>query len=141
MRFRYSHASELNHISYVCVEHLGKHFSALSKLREGDEFSKFTGCRFAEQKAEIKAVKYELQLEKQKVKELENFVKAIKQYKIFNAEDPSTKAMFRQLNMRRKKILALKKEIAERENALQESFKSQDDYKIKQSRLNDNEEK
>ena len=66
MRFRCSHASELNHISYVCVEHLGKHFSALSKLREGDEFSKFTGCRFAEQKAEIKAVKYELQLEKLK---------------------------------------------------------------------------
>ena len=97
--------------SKVWVHHGDLVFKGTSYCQDGDEWSEFTGCQFAELKATRKAFKFELKQAKLKYKELEKFVKAIEQYKNFNKEDGTAKAMYRQLNRKKKEIERIKKDL------------------------------
>lgn len=93
----------------VCeIVHKKQTYAGLSRLHPEDKEaglgSKYTGCRYAELRAEIKALKDEYKKEKIACEECRKFVKACSQYKNFDKESPTAKAMFRQLNRRIKKV-------------------------------------
>lgn len=69
-----------------------------------EKASKYAGCRYAEMRAEIKALKAEHKKEKAACEECRKFVMACSQYKNFDKESPTAKVMFRQLNRRIKRV-------------------------------------
>lgn len=120
MKFHDSKYFSNDGISLASVEHLGRVFSATSQLLEEDfdKVSKFTGCRFAEMKAEIRALKYERNLEKQKCEEIRKFVKACCQCKNWDKNSPTAKVVYRQLNKRIKRV----NQLADQINMLQQEL-------------------
>lgn len=103
-----SYFSEYSGISCCDVKHKGKKYEGTARLHPDDKeaglASKYTGCRYAEMRAEIKALKAEYKEEKAACEECRKFVKACSQYKNFDNESPTAKAMFRQLNRRIKRV-------------------------------------
>ena len=100
-------------VSRVKVEHLGKTFYGEAKLHPSDKdrASEIVGCKYAEARAQIKALKYEMKLEKAKCEECRKFVKACESCKKFDKESQTAKAVYRQLSRRIKKVNALADEI------------------------------
>lgn len=111
---------EHNGNSYCEVLHKGERYIGHAKLHpeDKDKASRYTGCRFAEMRAEIKALKAEYKKEKAACEECRKFVKACTQYKNFDKESPTAKAMFRQLNQRIKRVNKLADEINKKLNNL-----------------------
>lgn len=71
---------------------------------DADKASKYTGCRYAEMRAEIKALKEEHKKEKAACEEVHKFVRACTQYANFDETSPTAKAMYRQLHRRIKRV-------------------------------------
>ena len=88
--------------SYAIVELGKKRYSATVTLAKEDEdkVSKLRGPRFAEMKAEIRALKGQLRIEKEKCNECRNFVKALECYKEFDKKTKTARCVYRQLNRR-----------------------------------------
>ncbi len=126
MKFVYSHTEPGLKKSAVTVSHKGKKFVGLAWCHPDDAWSELTGCRIAETRAQISALKYEHKLKKEKCEECRKFVVAVQQYKNFNPEDPSAKAMFRQLNRRIKEVNKLAAEITMIELQLKASISAKD---------------
>ena len=106
MKFISSSYDKETHSAKVVMQHLGKKFIGTAHAAEADQekASEYAGCYYAELKATIKALKYERQLAKQKADMALDFVKSVEGYTKFDKEDPSSKAMYRQLNQRIKKV-------------------------------------
>ena len=121
MKFIESGYNPTTGISYVVMQHLGKKFKGIAKLNPAEsEGSSYAGCYYAELRAKIKALKYERTLAKQKSDMALDFVKSIEGYSKFNKEDPSAKAVYRQLNQRIKKV----NDLADQINAIYEELDS-----------------
>ena len=101
-----SHYDETTGISTVGIEYKGKRYNAYSTLAEEDKqfASNLTGCRYAYEKAVIKALKAERLEALKKCEEIRKFVKALQNYKNFDSESPTAKAVYRQLNRRIKEV-------------------------------------
>ena len=98
--------------SYATVEHLGRRYQGMSKLHpEEENASRFTGCRYAEMRAQIKALKFERELKIQKCDECRKFIKACSQYNGWDKESSTAKAIYTQLNKRIKEVDKLTNEI------------------------------
>ena len=98
--------------SYATVEHLGRRYQGMSKLHpEEENASRFTGCRYAEMRAQIKALKFEREIKIQKCDECRKFIKACSQYKGWDKESSTAKAIYTQLNKRIKEVNKLTNEI------------------------------
>jgi antitoxin component HigA of HigAB toxin-antitoxin module len=99
---------ETSGLSECIVIHKGKDYYGWAFLhpedKEANLGSKYTGCRYAEIRAEIKALKDEYKIEKKACDECRKFVKACIQYKNFDKESPTAKAIFTQLNKRIKRV-------------------------------------
>ena len=122
-------AYDLNTGKSKCiVYHLGEYFEGYSQLLKEDKekASKFAGCRFAELKAEIKALKYELKIEKAKCEECRKFVKTFSTYKNFEKDSATAKCVFKQLNKRIKKVNELIDKINDKQEELTSSIRRQD---------------
>ena len=108
MRLVASNFYERNGQSTCLVSHKGKIYKGEARLHPDDKKdglgSKYTGCRYAEMRAEIKALKTEYQKEKAACEECRKFVKACSQYRNFDKESTTAKVMYRQLNRRIKKV-------------------------------------
>ena len=91
-----------------------------------EKASKYTGCRYAEIRAEIKALKREYKEEKYLCEECRKFVKACSQYKNFDKESPTAKVMFRQLNQRIKRVNKLADKINQKMQELEIAIKQKD---------------
>ena len=128
MKFYNSNYFEEDGLSVVTVEHMGEYFYGTSTLLEEDKdkASKFTGCRFAEMKAKIKALKYERNIEKEKCEEIRKFVKACSQYKGWDKDSSTAKAIYKQLNKRIKKVNLLTDKINQLYSELYADFRRQD---------------
>ena len=127
-----SQANYLSGLSWADVEYKGKIYTGWAKRNFGeDEWSEFTGCRYAHMRAEINALKDEYKTKKHDVKICEQFVAKVEQYAKFNAEDPSAKAMFRQLNQKRKELTRLGQEIADREAVVKRAIAAQNSFNEK----------
>lgn len=118
-------------LSIVYVKHKRNSYRGEAKLHPDDIWSEFTGCRFAEERAEIKALKNEYKQKKHDCDECKKFVAAVQQYAKFDPKDPSAKAMFRQLNCRIKEVNRLVDEINKKEFNLHVAIRQQDRFNQK----------
>lgn len=112
--------------STVFIEYKNHSFRGKAKLHPEDDWSEFIGCSYAEIRAQIEALKWELKQKKAACDECRKFVKAVSQYKIFNKEDGSAKAMYRQLNRRIKEVNKIVDKINSLELSLRLRKRSQD---------------
>ena len=113
--------------SFVEIKYKNKYFIGQAKKHPDDDWSEFIGCGYAEIRAQIKALKYELYKKKIACEECRKFVRAISQYKNFNKEDGTAKAMYRQLNRRIKEVNNIIDEINALELSLKLRKRSQED--------------
>lgn len=125
MKFLDSYTFKDKGFSAVYVTHRGKNYEGTAKCHPDDNWSEFTGCRYAEQRAEIKALKDEYHQKKEACEECRKFVRAVSQYKNFDKESPSAKAMYRQLNRRIKEVNNLADIINKREMDLRIAIRQQ----------------
>lgn len=113
--------------SYITICYKNKFYTGFARLHpdDADKASKFAGCRFAEERACIKALKAELKEKKHNCEECRKFVKVITSYAHFDPKSYEARMMFRQLNRRIKEVNNLIDEINERESNLQASIRRQ----------------
>ena len=115
MRLVDAYFNENTGISYATVEHtingIKRRFQGIAKVHPEDAGSKFTGCRYAETRAQIKALKAERESLIAKCEECRKFVKACSQYKLWDKESNTAKAIYKQLNSRIKQVNELTNKI------------------------------
>lgn len=101
-----SHFNEETGKSIVGVKHKKRIYYGTARLHpeDADKASKYAGCRFAELRAEIQALKVEHKKEKKACEEIRKFVRACSQYKNFDENSPTAKAIYRQLHRRVKRV-------------------------------------
>ena len=140
MRFLDSGTVKETGYSTVIIEHKRNKYVGQAKCHPDDTFSEFTGCRYAQERAEIKALKDEWKQKKHNCDECRKYLIAVSQYAGFDKESSTAKAMFRQLNRRIKEVNKLAEVISQRQFNLQVAIKQQDSFnnKIEQMSLNDN---
>lgn len=140
MRFLDSGTVKETGYSTVIIEHKGNEYVGQAKCHSDDTFSEFTGCRYAQERAEIKALKDEWKQKKHDCNECRKYLIAVSQYAGFDKESSTAKAMFRQLNRRIKEVNKLAEIISQRQFNLQVAIRQQDSFnnKIEQMRLKDN---
>lgn len=114
-------------MSFVRIKYKEKYFDGYSYCHPDDDWSELIGCGYAEIRAQIKALKWELKQKKKACDECRKFVKTVSQYKNFNKEDGSAKAMYRQLNRRIKEVNNIIDEINALELSLKLRRRSQED--------------
>ena len=124
MKFLRSNYDSETSTSTVAIRHLSKVFFGKAKLHpdDKDKASELVGGRYAEMRAEIKALKYERQIEKAKCEECRKFVKACEQCKLFDKDSATAKIMYRQLGVRIKKV----NKLADRINSLYTELEKDD---------------
>lgn len=116
MRLVSAYYSENTGVSYATVVHsingLERRFEGIAKVHPEEESkSRFTGCRYAEMRAQIKALKAERQSLIWKCEECRKFVKACSQYKNWDKESLVAKVVYKQLNARIKQVNELTNQI------------------------------
>lgn len=128
--------------STVIIKHKGNEYVGQAKCHPDDTFSEFTGCRYAQERAEINALKDEWKQKKHDCDECRKYLIAVSQYAGFDKKSSTAKAMFRQLNRRIKEVNKLAEIISQKQFNLQVAIRQQDSFnsKIEQMRLNDNRE-
>lgn len=128
MRFINSMYDSKTGYSTVTIEHMGKRFFGTASLHpdDKDKASKYAGCAYAETRAEIKALKYERKIVKEKAEECRKLVKACEQYKNWDKDSPSAKIIYRQLNVRIKKVNKLTDAINHKMKNLEKSIWKRD---------------
>ena len=142
MRFLDSGTAKETSYSTVVIAHKGNKYVGQAKCHPDDTFSEFTGCRYAQERAEINALKDEWKQKKHDCDECRKYLIAVSQYAGFDKESSTAKAMFRQLNCRIKEVNKLAEIISQKQFNLQIAIRQQDGFnsKIEQMRLNDNKE-
>lgn len=100
-------------VTIVTIEHLGLTFKGKARCIDEDmlHFSKIRGGEIAEERATIKALKYEREIEKRKCEEIRKFVKACRCYKNWENDSKTAKVIYRQLNRRIAKVNKITDEI------------------------------
>lgn len=121
MKFIDSYTDKDKGISVVFVSHRGKIYKGQTLLHEEDTWSNFTGCRIAEIKAKLKAIRREKQDKKRELRECQKFVNSLKGYKEFTLDNPLAKKVMRQLKLREKEYA----EVAFLEERLKETYRIQ----------------
>ena len=134
MKFIDSFTDKDSRMSHVFMQHRGYVYEGISRCNPDDEWSEFTGCKFAELRAILKALEDEYKEEKVKVDAISQFVTAIEQYKNFNNEDASAKAMYRQYNRRVKRLEELKSDITDVKAVIKARLKSLETLEKKKSK-------
>ena len=142
MRFLDSGTVKETGYSTVIIKHKGNEYVGQAKCHPDDTFSEFTGCRYAQERAEINALKDEWKQKKHDCDECRKYLIAVSQYAGFDKESSTAKAMFRQLNRRIREVNKLAEIISKKQFNLQVAIKQQDSFnsKVEQMRLNDNKE-
>lgn len=106
--------------SWAKVKVDNKVFYGFSELlpEDKDKASKYAGCRFAELKAELKALKYLRRRKKEECEYYRKFVKSLGCYKNFDKNSPTAKCVYKQLNKRIKEV----NQLTDAVNAKREEF-------------------
>jgi mannitol-specific phosphotransferase system IIBC component len=112
MKFIASKYDENTGWSTVTMQHLGIKFNGAAKVHP-DEVnpSKYAGCRFAEMRATLNALKYERKLLKNKADMALDFVKSLECYAGFDKNSDTAKYIYKQLNKRIEKVNKVTDEI------------------------------
>ncbi len=112
--------------SWVVVKMGKKQYFGSAKCHEDDAWSEFTGCRYAEQRAEINALKAYRKQKKAECENIRKFIHSLECYKDFDKESPTAKTVYRQLNKRIKEVNDITDEINQREFNLRIAIRQQD---------------
>lgn len=137
MRFIDGYFDPAQGTSHVLIKHKNKDFWGRAKLHPDDTASNYTGCRYAELRAKIKALKYEYKEKKANCDACRNFVKSIEQYKDFDRTSPIAKIMYRQLNRRIKEVNSIADTINKLEFDLNIQISMQDNFENRIKAKND----
>lgn len=119
----------LNGVSTVSIQDSkGNIYTGISTLAEEDKpfASKYTGCRYAKEKAVIKMLKAERLEKKEECENLRKFIHQLQNFKNFDAETPTAKCVFRLMNRKIKEVNNITIEINKRLFELQQDFIKQD---------------
>lgn len=138
IKFINSETNSETKMSWVTVQMRGKEYTGSSKCHPEDTWSEFTGCRYAEARAEIEALKDLYHQKKEACENFKDFIKSLECYKDFDKESPVAKTVYRQLNSRVKEVNYLADAINEREFNLLIAIKQQDKFKEKMKSKEDN---
>lgn len=128
MRFYSSQSDKESGISKVILEDNGKLYEGIAKCHEEDIWSNYFGEGIAEMRAIIKVFKNKLNKEKNEYKLLLNFVKTIESYKSYNKDSNEAKFIYRQLNIKKKKIEAIEKNIIAIKNKIENNISFRDKF-------------
>lgn len=128
MRFYSSQLDKESGISKVILEDNGKLYEGIAKCHEEDIWSNYFGEGMAEMRAIIKVFKNKLNKEKNEYKLLLNFVKTIESYKSYNKDSNEAKFIYRQLNIKKKKIEAIEKNIIAIKNRIENNISFRDKF-------------
>lgn len=114
--------------STVIVEHMGIEFIGKSRVHPEDfnRASELVGGSYAETRAIIKALKYEHKIAKEKCEECRKFIKACTCYKDFDKDSPTARTIYKQLNVRIKRVNEIATEINNLELFLKKSMITRD---------------
>lgn len=128
MKFISSAYDPSSGVSKVTMQHLGVKFDGWARVhpQESEKASEYAGCYYAELRATIKALKYERQLAKNKADQALDFVKSCECYAKFNKDSATSKAMYRQLNQRIKRVNDLADKINNLYHELDNGIRSRD---------------
>ena len=125
MKFINSITNKEDRTSVTWIKYKNMIYAGVAHCHPDDEWSEFTGCRIAEVRAEISALKDEYKEAKAKCEECRKFVRAVEQYATFNPEDPTAKVMYRQLNRRIAAVNKIATKINAKELELKASIRLQ----------------
>lgn len=128
MRFYSSQSDKESGISQVILEDNGKLYKGIAKCHKEDIWSNYFGEGMAEMRAIIKVFKNKLNKEKNEYKLLLNFVKTIESYKSYNKDSNEAKFIYRQLNIKKKKIEAIEKNIIAIKNRIENNISFRDKF-------------
>lgn len=128
MRFYSSQSDKESGISKVILEDNGKLYEGIAKCHEEDIWSNYFGEGIAEMRAIIKVFKNKLNKEKNEYKLLLNFAKTIESYKSYNKDSNEAKFIYRQLNIKKKKIEAIEKNIIAIKNKIENNISFRDKF-------------
>ena len=96
---------EISGYSQVVIEYKGKLYVGSATCHPEEEFrSKFAGCRYAELRAKIKALKAERRKMRQECELLRKFVAACGLCKNFDKDTKTAKVVYRQLNTKIREV-------------------------------------
>ena len=111
MKFINSHYEDGH--SFVTVKHLKKMFFGEAKVHPDDinKASEFAGCSYAEDRATIKALKYERKIAKDEAEICKKFIKACESTKTWDKNSATAKVAYHQLNCKIKKVNQLTEKI------------------------------
>jgi len=124
MKFFSSLTLKSKGVSQVCIEHKGQIYAGVAKCHPDDTWSEFTGCKFAELRATKKALKAQYKEEKLKLDAIKTFMTAVSQYKNFDNESSTAKAMYRQYNRRVKRLEEIASDISAIDDVIKARLKS-----------------
>lgn len=128
MKFIASYYNKETGKATVIIQHLSKKFvgEAFLNPEEKEKGSEFAGCKYAEIRATIKALKYERKIAKEAADQAIDFVKSCNCYANFDSDSKTAKAIYRQLNQRIKRVNDLADQINKLYFELDNSIKNRD---------------
>ena len=113
-------------ISTVTVQCRGENYYGEALCHPDDIQSNFMGCHLAEARAQIKALKAEKKRLVQEYKDWQVFVKKCEQYKNFDKESSTARAMYRQLNRKKREVDYIEKWISVKKQYIDNKIKTYD---------------
>lgn len=135
MKFNTQHYYDKNKHTYCCLidDNHGHTFVGKAICAEEDrEFeSEKIGFNIATARAQIKAIKYVIELEEQELKGLKHYLSVVSRSKFFSIEKYMKKMLFRQINHREIYINELKEEVKHMQTEIQMYIIQKDDYHAK----------
>lgn len=128
MKFIFSSYNPETGEATVVMQHMGVKFVGEAKCHpdEMDKASEYAGCKYAEIRAIIKALKYERKMLKMKSDMAIDLLKSCECYSNFNKDDDTAKVLYKQVNKRIKRVNDLTDEINNFMLSLDKSIKSRD---------------
>lgn len=127
MKFISSSYNEKTGVATVIVQHMGRKFTGKAKVHPEEKYpSEFAGCSYAEIRAEIKALKYERKLAKNKADMAIDFIRSCQCYKNFDRESETAKTLYRQISKRVSRVNNITDEINLRLKELEFSIKKRE---------------
>jgi hypothetical protein len=128
MNFIDSVFSATTGVSTSTIQHKGKLYTGTAKLHPEDaaKVSRFAGCILADLRAQVKALKAELKEEKANCEAIRKFVKACTYCKNWDPTSATAKVVYRQLNIKIKRVNELIDMINAKEQAIFTKIHSRD---------------
>ena len=125
-------------ISDVVIRNKNGTFMGIATCHPEEEaVSDYAGCRYAEIRANIKAIQYEKRMVNAAIKELEDFEKILKSLKDYNPNSVEARRLRRRIHEKKEERIFLQTAIIAMKNTLKRVMNERDELIKKHSTLKD----